>query len=60
MNYAELLALVERRYGEAGVYALESSCLTYTDLLLGEEHCLAALAPAIEELEEELMNRGEL
>ena len=44
-----LYDIVERHYGEAGVIALEGSCLTPDDLAKGETHCLDRIAPALEE-----------
>lgn len=49
ISYDELMDVVKREYGDAGVCALETSGLTLADYEQGEEHCLFMLAPALEE-----------
>lgn len=53
MDMEQLAERLRRDFGDAGVYALETSALTEADLALGYEHVLERIAPA---LEEELMH----
>lgn len=53
----EFFARVEEEYGEAGLCAGESTCLTQDDFAKGYDHCIERITPA---LEEELLSRGEL
>lgn len=50
IDSALLYRIVERKYGEEGILALEASCLTAADLEKGERHCLDAIQPALEEV----------
>ena len=53
MTYEELIAKARHYYGDAGLFAVETSCIGPDDLAKGLDHCLERIAPA---LEEELFN----
>lgn len=40
---------IEIDYGEAGLFASESMCLTNDDYALGYDHCVEKITPALEE-----------
>lgn len=48
LDRAMIYAVAEQRYGDAGVNAIEASCLTVEDFKLGWEHCLTKILPALE------------
>jgi hypothetical protein len=45
----EFYARIEKEYGKPGVYAAESSAVDSADFLLGYDHCLQMVLPALEE-----------
>lgn len=49
MTYAEMIDKVEELYGEAGVFAVGSSCLTQEDAAKGLDYCINRILPALEE-----------
>jgi hypothetical protein len=49
----DICLAIQEAYGNPGLYAYESSCLTDEDIAKGYDHCVERIAPA---LEEELMN----
>lgn len=57
MTYAEFIAQMEEQYGDAGVAAAETSCVTEADCAKGFDHALGLCLPA---LEEELLASGEM
>lgn len=50
INRTAIYDQAERHYGEAGVNAIESSCLTTEDFRKGWSHCDAKIRPALEEM----------
>ena len=56
-EYAKMQTEVEKIYGEEGVYAFESTCLTEEDCAQGIDYVLERIAPA---LEEELLAAGKM
>jgi hypothetical protein len=49
INRDDLVERLRADFGEPGVHAYETSCLTDEDLALGYDHCVERIGPALEE-----------
>ena len=57
MTYEGVTKELREMYGDAGVFALETSCVTTADCELGIDHVVNMILPALEE--ELLSQEGE-
>lgn len=57
MEYDQIMREMESHFGMAGVFAMESMCVTDADCQKGFEHVCDLIAPA---LEEELIAQGDI
>lgn len=49
MTHHDFVTKMQELYGDPGVFAAESTCLTPDDISQGFDHCLTKCLPALEE-----------